>query len=66
MQPKDRKELEATMRSLVGCLNWLSVATRPDIMTITNMLAQYQHSPSPGHLDAAKHVIKYFKKVPKI
>lgn len=40
-------------------LNWLSQATRPDITTITSILAKFQHFPSPGHIGAARHVLKY-------
>ena len=36
-----RKQLETKLLSPVGSMNWLAVATRPDIMTITNMIAQY-------------------------
>jgi hypothetical protein len=46
---------------LVGSLNWLSVSTRPDIATITNMLAKYCCNPSKGHIDAALRVVKYLK-----
>ena len=46
-----RQEIETKLRSLVGSFNWLATATRPDLATVTNMLAQYQHYPSPGHLD---------------
>jgi hypothetical protein len=28
---------------------------------ITNILAKYQNKPYPGHLDSAKHVVKYLK-----
>ena len=56
-----RHELETKLRSIVGSLNWLASATRPDIATITNMLAQYQHYPSPGHLESAKYVLRYLK-----
>jgi deoxyuridine 5'-triphosphate nucleotidohydrolase len=48
-------------RVLIGSLNWLSVSTRPDISTITNMLAKYSNNPSKGHIDQAKRVIKYLK-----
>ena len=49
------------MRQLLGSLQWLSQCTRPDIATITNLLAQYQSNPSQQHIDAAKRVIKYLK-----
>ncbi len=50
------------LRQYVGSLNWLSTSTRPDISTITNMLAQYANSKaSPGHIDQAKRIIKYLK-----
>lgn len=29
------------MQTYIGCLNWLSISTRPDVSTITNMLAKY-------------------------
>ena len=50
-----------TMQQLIGCLNWLSVSTRPDIATITNLLAKYTANPSKGHIEAARRVIKYLK-----
>ena len=56
-----KEKLIHILRKYVGCLNWLSTQTRPDIATITNMIAKYSANPSPGHIDAAKHVIKYLK-----
>jgi len=47
------------MQELVGSTNWLSTQTRPDITTITAILAQYNHSCSPGHIDSAKYAIRY-------
>jgi len=61
LPPKERKKLEAELRSYVGSLLWLSQGTRPDLATITNMLARYQNCPSPGHIAAAKYAIKYLK-----
>ena len=54
-------KLEKEYRSLVGSLLWLAQGTRPDLATITNMLAQYQNRPTKQHLKAAKYVIKYVK-----
>ena len=49
------------MQKIVGCLNWLSISTRPDISTITNMIAKYTVIPTKGHINAVKRVIKYLK-----
>jgi hypothetical protein len=49
------------MQKFIGCLNWLSISTRPDIATITNMIAKYTIIPTKGHIDAIKRVIKYLK-----
>jgi hypothetical protein len=43
----------------VGSLNWLAHTTRPDLSTVVSLLAQHQNHPSTGHLEAAKHVVKY-------
>jgi Reverse transcriptase (RNA-dependent DNA polymerase). len=61
MSPTERIELESKLRTIIGSLNWISTQTRPDVATITNIIAQYQSDPSPGHLDAAKHVLRYLK-----
>ena len=50
MPDHQRKPLEAKLRQLVGSFNWLSQATRPDLTTITSILARYQNRPSPGHI----------------
>ena len=49
------------MRSYVGSLLWLSLGTRPDLATITNILAKYQANLSAKHIAAAKYAIKYLK-----
>ena len=49
------------MQTYLGCLNWLSISTRPDIATITNLLAKHTANPSIGHLNHVKHVIRYLK-----
>jgi len=57
----ERQCLQNQLQTIVGSLIWLSIQTRPDIATITNIIAQYCHCPSYGHIDAAKHVIRYLK-----
>lgn len=49
------------MHSWLGMLNWLCQGTRPDIATISSLLATYTSCPSPGHLDAIKYVGCYLK-----
>jgi len=61
-----RTDIESKLRAIIGSLNWLSTQTRPDIATITNMIAQYQSNPSPGHLEAAKYVLRYLKGTPDL
>ena len=46
---------------LVGSFQWLASSTRPDLATITNILARYSSNPSVGHLNHCKHVLKYLK-----
>ena len=59
MKLADRLALRKTMQSILGCLTWLSIGTRPDISVPTSLLSQFQNEPSPGHLDGAKHVLRY-------
>lgn len=60
------KDLRDEMRQLVGSLNWLSQGTRPDLSTITSMLAKYQNSPTKQHVEAARYAIRYFKQTRKL
>ena len=53
--------IKAQYQSLVGSLLWLSQGTRPDLSTITNMLARHQNDPNDKHISSAKHAIKYLK-----
>ena len=61
MKDKERKSLQKQVQHYVGSLLWLSQGTRPDLSVITSILAQHQNNPSPGHLSAIKHVLKYLK-----
>ena len=54
-----RNEARDKYRHLVGTFNWLSLSTRPDIATITNMLSYNLHNATPSHVTAAKYVIRY-------
>ena len=56
---ENQPTMTKTMQQFVGCLNWLSISTRPDIATITNILSKYTAKPTQQHIDHAKYVIKY-------
>lgn len=47
------------MRQMVGTLNWMCQGTRPDMSTITAMLARYQNRPNHKHIEAARYAIRY-------
>ena len=57
----ERNSLNTTLQELVGSLNWISTQTRPDLSTVTNLISQYNHNCSPGHIDSAKYAIRYLK-----
>ena len=59
--PADKPALVKAYQSLVGGLNWISLSTRPDLTAPVCLLATYLHNPSQGHLDSAKHVLRYVK-----
>jgi hypothetical protein len=60
--PEDKQhQLNHLLRVLVRSLNWLALSTRPDIATITNILAKYTAKATTGHIEHAKRVVKYLK-----
>ena len=61
MPSSDRDKLKLKIQQIMGSLQWISHCTRPDISTATSILAKYQNCPSPGHLQAAKYIVRYLK-----
>ena len=57
--PNQQFKLQSILRSLVGSFNWLAQATRPDLATITSILAQHQENSALGHMGAARPVLCY-------
>ncbi|CAL8134899.1 unnamed protein product [Prunus armeniaca] len=51
---------EENYRKLVGSLLYL-IATRPDVIYATSLLARYMHGPSNKHYGTAKRVLRYVK-----
>jgi Reverse transcriptase (RNA-dependent DNA polymerase) len=45
--------------SLIGCINYCAVSTRPDIVYATNKCAQFSSHPTNDHWEAAKRIIRY-------
>ena len=62
--PQTQYQYTKQLQSIVGSLTWLSMSTRPDLATITNILAKYVRNPSKGHIDAAKRILRYLKGTP--
>lgn len=59
MTMEDRVPLNAKMQSWLRMINWLQMITHLDLATIFSLLSTHMHKPSPGHLDAVKHIGKY-------
>jgi hypothetical protein len=53
---KDKPYLRA-----VGKLNYLALATRPDIAFTVSTLARFGSNPGPAHWQAVKHLLRYIK-----
>ena len=58
---REQEIITKKYQSIIGSLNWLAVSTRPDISTITNMLAKYASCATHGHVSHARHVVRYLK-----
>lgn len=58
---EDKKELVHAYQSILDCLNWLSINTRPDISTVYKFLSRFNSKLLQGHLDAAKYALSYLK-----
>lgn len=48
-------------QSLIGCLQWLSNSTRPDISHAVSQLSRFNAKWSVHHWMMAKHVLRYLK-----
>ncbi|XP_075096154.1 secreted RxLR effector protein 161-like [Nicotiana tabacum] len=47
--------------SVVGCLMYIQVCTRPDIAFVVNMFGRFSSSPGWTHWVAAKKVMRYLR-----
>ncbi|MBW0544488.1 hypothetical protein O181_084203 [Austropuccinia psidii MF-1] len=53
--------LNVSYRSAIGCINYLSTATRPDLSYPVSALSQFLENPGIRHWKAFLHVLKYLK-----
>ena len=60
----ENNPLVTTYRSLMGGLTWLAISTLPDIAVAHKLLSRHITNPSPGHMEAAKHVLRYLRGTP--
>ena len=45
--------------SMIGCLNWIAMGTRPDIAYAVSKLSRFMANPGERHFQAGHHVIRY-------
>lgn len=53
------KHRTKTYQAIIGCINWLSTCTRPDISPCLSFLSSYNMAPHEQHYKAAIHALKY-------
>ena len=58
-EAKDLLHIKREYMSLVGGLNYLAIATRPDISYAVGKLARYSSNPGKAHHRALKHLLRY-------
>ncbi|MBW0509460.1 hypothetical protein O181_049175, partial [Austropuccinia psidii MF-1] len=58
---KEFQALNVSYRSAIGCINYLSTATRPDLSYPVSALSQFLENPGIRHWKAFLHVLKYLK-----
>lgn len=56
---KDASQLP--YQSLIGCLQWISNSTRPDISHAVSQLSRFNANWTTNHWLLAKHVLRYLK-----
>ena len=61
MNVEDSQEVDCPYREAIGCLNYISLISRPDITFAVNKLARYSNSPKNVHWQAVKRVMRYLK-----
>ena len=58
---KQFKMSKTNFRSLICCLNYLALSSRPDICFAANALSSFVENPEEVHWKAAKRVLRYLR-----
>ena len=53
---------KTNFRSLIGCLNYLALSSRPDICFAANALSPFVENPGEVHWKSAKRVLRYLRR----
>ena len=61
LSPSDEPFDVQTYQQAIGCLTYVSTATRPDIAAAVGVLSQYMSRPSKDHWIGVKRVLRYLK-----
>ena len=61
LTPSDKPFDVHTYQQAIGCLTYMSTATRPDIAVAVGVLSQYMSRPSNDHWMGVKRVLRYLK-----
>lgn len=56
-----KEKISCPYREAIGCLNYVSIISRPDITFAVNKLARYSDKPKQVHWNAVKRVMRYLK-----
>lgn len=62
-QPYEKSANHELYQELTGSLMHLAVYSHPDIAFAVSKLSQFNNDPSQTHLKAARHVLRYLKKI---
>src|SRR5882724_6257430 len=58
---KDEPSCNYPYKEIIGSLMYAAIATQPDIVFMTSILAQFTQNPTQVHWEATKRVVRYLK-----
>jgi hypothetical protein len=60
-EDSEMKKRTTHLQQIIGSLMYLMLGTRPDLAAAVGIVSQFASRPSPAHLHAAQHILKYVK-----